>query len=174
MSFDKTRPTFADEDIDGSLNLDGGPGTPYKKAVVEATMAVIDRLITSKKGDHVLVIGRSETIGRAVAKCLLDDDKTVTVAHSKTGNERLRSLISRADIVVSTAPYGTTFPGKWLHNEQILIDVGNNFNLDYWKCINFGSITATPKVGGVGAITRAIIVDRLVDNYESRLVKELS
>ena len=161
-------------DRDRSLAVDGGFGTPYEKAVVEATMAIFDRLIVSSDGDVVLVIGRSDSIGKVIARRLLSIDKTVIVAHSKTRNRGMKSLIDATDVVVSTAPYGTKFPGNLLRRDQILVDIGNNFDLSCWEDNPTGSITTTPKVGGIGVITRAIIMERVVTNYEERILKELN
>lgn len=163
-------------DRDRSLSVDGGFGTPYEKAVVEATMKIFDQRIVSTDGDAVLVIGRSDSIGKVIARRLLGINKTVIVAHSKTGDQRLKSLCDVADVVVSTAPYGTKFRGDLLHGGQILIDIGNNFDLSYWENlqIDAGSIATTPKIGGIGVITRAIIMERVVSNYEERILKELN
>lgn len=163
-------------DHDRSLSVDGGFGTPYEKAVVEAAMMIFDRLIVSSDGDVVLVIGRSDSIGKVIARRLLSIDKTVIVAHSKTSIPRLRRLIDVADVVVSTVPYGVKFPGDLLHRDQILIDIGNNFDLGYWENapMDIGGITTTPRVGGIGVITRAIIMERVVSNYEERILKELN
>ena len=163
-------------DCDRSLAIDGGFGTPYEKAVVEAAMMIFDRRIVSTDGDAILIIGRSDSIGKVIARRLLGIDKTVIVAHSKTGSQRLKSLIDVADVVVSTAPYGTKFPGDLLHGGQILIDIGNNFDLSYWENlpIDAESIATTPKVGGIGVITRAIIMERVATNYEERILKELN
>ena len=80
------------------LNLDGGCAIP---CTAEAIMCMLHAYGIPISGQDVCVIGRSDRVGRPVAKLMLNEDATVTVMHSKTKD--IQRHIEKADIVIACA-----------------------------------------------------------------------
>ena len=78
------------------LNLDGGYTI---SCTAEAIMCMLHGYGIPISGQDVCVIGRSDRVGRPVAKLMLNEDATVTVMHSKTKD--IRRHIAKADIVIA-------------------------------------------------------------------------
>lgn len=160
------------KDVDGftthntgalSLNVDGNiPCTPK---------GVIDLLKFYKipmAGKDVLIINRSNIVGKPLAQLMLRENATVTIAHSATKN--LKEKIKAADIVVT----GVGIP-DFLHDEDfsddtIIIDISINFKNgkmcgdvhkeDYEDLATRCHITPVP--GGIGLTTVMSLIDNLI------------
>ena len=112
------------------------------------------------KGARVLVIGRSEIVGRPVARMLTDKDATVTLCHSKSDKNHVLDLLWRADLVIIAVGVASAFSRKQCPN-AIVIDVGIN-RTENGICGDFvemeeycsGDVWSTPVPGGVGLLTR--------------------
>lgn len=118
-------------------------------------------------GKHALVIGRSNQVGRPMAHLLLQENCTVTVAHSKT--EGLTALCRSADIVVAAAGRAEMVRGNWIKPGAIIIDVGiNRITSAGGKAQLAGDVAfeealevaaaITPVPGGVGPMTIACLM----------------
>ena len=113
---------------------------------------------------NVVVVGRSELVGRPVAQMLINENCTVTVCHSKTNNLNLHT--KSADILVSA----TGFAGlvSEVKEGAILIDVGLNYDSKVVRGdIDFNAVlpicaAITPVPGGVGPMTVAMLMKNLV------------
>ena len=118
-------------------------------------------------GLDALVIGRSNIVGKPMARLLLNESCTVTVAHSRTRD--LPSLVRRADIVVAAAGRPEMVKGDWLKPGATVIDVGINRidagegktrlvgDVDFASAVEVaGAITPVP--GGVGPMTIAVLL----------------
>lgn len=134
------------------------------------------------KGKNALVIGRSELVGKPVAKMLLDADMTVTIAHSKTPKCELLKAFVNADLVVSAAGKQDLITEEdalqfWKDNRhyicdsfefkhnRIIVDVSINRDKDGKLCGDFSeefkqkySEYYTPVPGGVGPMTVAMLM----------------
>lgn len=156
------------KDVDGfhpyniGLLQNGSPN-----AVIAATPKGIMRLISTTavplKGKQALVIGRSRIVGKPVAMLLLQQDCTVTVAHSKTAN--LPELVKQSDIVVAACGCPEMVKGEWIKDGAVIIDVGINHkegclcgDVDFNEAIKHASFI-TPVPGGVGPMTIAMLLD---------------
>src|SRR5262249_57486713 len=73
-------------------------------------------------GKDALVIGRSNLVGKPMAQLLLQENCTVTIAHSKT--KGLSELGRRADILIAAIGRAETVRGDWIKNGATVIDVG--------------------------------------------------
>lgn len=112
-------------------------------------------------GAHVVVIGRSEIVGKPVAKLLTDADATVTLCHSKTKD--IDRFTHAADLIICAV-------GKehFLNCYSLycpIIDVGINFNNEgklVGDCFNTEDRLVTPVPGGVGLLTRCALLDNIV------------
>ena len=115
---------------------------------------------------NCLIIGRSEVVGKPLAKLLLNENATVTIAHSYT--ENLQDFTKKADIIILAVGKPNFLNGDFISENSIVIDVGINYlNGKLTGDCDFESILAktpyiTPVPGGIGPVTSAIILDNLV------------
>lgn len=150
--------SFKELDVDGVTDA-----SPYIPAVAQATNEIINSL-GGAAGKMVTVIGRG--VGSAIAGSLIAQDATVVVAHSKTTQSQFESLLHASDVVICAAR-GATFSTKlfWCRPDSYLIDIGNCFDVDPMDVDGPWTLRITPRKNGVGVITRAILLDRVADNY---------
>lgn len=118
-------------------------------------------------GKHALVIGRSNQVGRPMAHLLLQENCTVTIAHSRT--EDLATLCRAADIVIAAAGRAELVRGDWIKPGAAVIDVGINRvpveggktrlagDVAFDEAIEVASVI-TPVPGGVGPMTIACLM----------------
>jgi methylenetetrahydrofolate dehydrogenase (NADP+) / methenyltetrahydrofolate cyclohydrolase len=118
-------------------------------------------------GQRVVVVGRSNIVGKPVAALFLGEDCTVTLAHSKTRD--LPGEVRRADIVIAAVGKPEMVKGDWIEDGAVVIDVGINRierdgkgklvgDVDYASCYpKVGAITPVP--GGVGPMTIALLLN---------------
>ncbi|SEL02573.1 methylenetetrahydrofolate dehydrogenase (NADP+) / methenyltetrahydrofolate cyclohydrolase [Colwellia chukchiensis] len=118
-------------------------------------------------GKHVVVIGRSNIVGKPVAMLLLQENCTVTITHSRTRN--LPEVCRQADIVVAAVGIAEFVKADWIKEGATVIDVGINRvithdgkyklvgDVDYQAVIE-GCGAITPVPGGVGPMTIACLL----------------
>lgn len=151
------------KDIDGFHPLSQlNPCTPQ---------GIIDYLISENikiEGKNALVIGRSNIVGKPMAKLLLNKNATVTIAHSRTKKDDLLALLTRADIVVVAVGKKWFISDEPLKESAVIIDVGIN-RVDG---VLFGDVKPernvalqTPVPGGVGLLTRLRLLKNLLEAY---------
>ena len=147
------------------------------EAVIAATPKGVLRLIKSTQvelaGKHAVIIGRSNIVGKPMASLLLNQDCTVTVAHSKTID--LPALVRQADIVVAACGCEKLVKGDWVKDGAVLIDVGINRGSDGRLCgdIDFEALAGrdvwiTPVPGGVGPMTVAMLLENTWRAYKNQ------
>ena len=161
-----------DKDVDGFTDVNIGKmyGTG-KDFIIPCTPRGILRLLDEYKinvdGKNVVVIGRSNIVGKPIAHMLMKKNATVTICHSHTQN--ISKFTQGADVVIS-ATGKIKIMGDMLKPGCVLIDVGmqhdENGNLcgdcDFESCSRVaGYITPTP--GGVGPMTIAGLMMNIVD-----------
>lgn len=122
-------------------------------------------------GKHAVIVGRSELVGRPLAKMLLDRDCTVTVAHSKTKN--LRHVTSQADILVSaTGKMNLINRFNIKPDVDAVINVGFAFDengkmkgdVDVEDVMRI-TPNCMPIVGSTGLLTRLALLDNTVNAW---------
>lgn len=121
-------------------------------------------------GQHAVVIGRSNIVGKPMAQLLLQESCTVTIAHSRTRD--LPGLCRTADILVAAVGRPERVRGDWVKPGAVLIDVGSNrvpreaeetpklvgdVALD-----EVAQSAITPVPGGVGTMTIACLLRNTV------------
>jgi methylenetetrahydrofolate dehydrogenase (NADP+)/methenyltetrahydrofolate cyclohydrolase len=125
-------------------------------------------------GRHAVVVGRSTLVGRPMAQLLLDQNCTVTVAHSRTRD--LAATVREGDIVVAAIGRAETIRGSWLKPGAVVIDVGTTRvaapergpgktrlvgDVAYVEAAEVaGAITPVP--GGVGPMTITMLMANTV------------
>lgn len=122
------------------------------------------------KGKQVVIVGRSNIVGRPLASLLLNNDATISVCHSKT--ENLKQVAKTADILISAVGKPNFINSSFIKENAVVIDVGINrdknnkltgdvdFEDVFDKC-NF--ITPVPK--GVGPMTIAMLLQNTLNLF---------
>ena len=119
-----------EKDVDGfhPINVGRLNSGEFDKALVPCTPAGCVVLAKSADGDltgkHVVVVGRSNIVGKPAAQLFLAENCTVTIAHSRTRS--LAELVKTADIVVAAVGRPEMIKGDWIKPGAIIIDVGIN------------------------------------------------
>ncbi len=116
-------------------------------------------------GKNVVVLGRSNIVGRPLADALINRNATVTLCHSKTIN--LEEYTKRADILISAVGKANLITKDMVKKDFIGIDVGINvvngkLTGDFSKDVEEKASYLTPVPGGVGPMTVAMIIDNLI------------
>ena len=174
---------FTLNDVDGFTHINMGllaTGIePYHRPCTPSgVMRLLEEYNIHLEGKNALVIGRSNIVGRPMAMMLEHAGCTVTVAHSKTTKDSLIENFVSADIVVSAVGKRNVvsdaefLPSKRL-KDKILIDVGMNRDENGKLCGDFSeelkqkAAYYTPVVGGVGAMTVAMLMQNVIEYYEN-------
>ncbi len=132
---------------------------------------------TELSGKEVVVVGRSNIVGQPVAKLLLNEDATVTVAHSRTAN--LGEVTRRADVLVVAIGKERFITADMIKPGAVVIDVGVNRDsrtgklcgdVDFEEAQHVAS-KITPVPGGVGPMTIACLMENTVECFENRVNK---
>ena len=142
-----------------------------KDCVLPCTPAGVMRLLDSigidLSGKDAVVVGRSNIVGKPVAKLLMDRHATVTMAHSRTVN--LAEVTRKADVLVVAVGKAGLITGEMVKPGAVVIDVGMNRDAEGHLCgdVDFASCLPvsgwiTPVPGGVGPMTIAMLMKNTV------------
>lgn len=125
-------------------------------------------------GKHCVIIGRSNIVGKPLAQLMLQSDATVTVCHSKTPN--LEAFTRQADILVVAAGRAQLISASMVKPGAVVVDVGMNRDAHGKLCgdVCFNEVqeiasAITPVPGGVGPMTRAMLMWNVLKAAERRL-----
>lgn len=162
-----------EKDVDGFHPVNVGKVTTGQKdAMVSCTplgciLLINDVLGNDLSGKKALVIGRSNIVGKPVANLLIQQNATVTIAHSRTSN--LKEECKQADIIVAAVGKPLLVKGDWIKPGAVIIDVGINRttqgdgstklvgDVDFESAKTIAS-AITPVPGGVGPMTIACLL----------------
>lgn len=161
-----------EKDVDGFHPVNVGKlATGQSDAMVSCTplgciMLIKDVLGNDLSGKKALVIGRSNIVGKPVANLLVQQNATVTIAHSRTKD--LKAECQQADIIVAAVGKPELVKGDWIKPGAVVIDVGiNRITKDgstkLVGDVEFSSASQTasaitPVPGGVGPMTIACLL----------------
>lgn len=168
-----------EKDVDGFHILNVGGLWTSTECVKPCTPAGIIELIKSTgvsiSGKHAVVVGRSNIVGKPVAKLLLDENASVTIAHSRTAD--LRAMTLQADILVAAVGKENVITADMVKPGAIVIDVGMNRRADGTLCgdVDFDAVSElagwiTPVPGGVGPMTIAMLMSNTVECFIKRAI----
>jgi methylenetetrahydrofolate dehydrogenase (NADP+) / methenyltetrahydrofolate cyclohydrolase len=150
----------------------GQPG--FKACTPFGCIKLIETTGVPLRGKHAVVIGRSNTVGKPMALMLLQANATVTICHSGTAD--LAAHTRGADIVVAAVGKRDTLRADMVKPGAIVIDVGMNRNDAGKLCgdVDFAGVREvagwiTPVPGGVGPMTRAMLLVNTLKAAERRL-----
>ena len=136
----------------------------------KSVVTILNSLNINLEGMNVVVIGRSNIVGKPVGALLLKENCTVTMCHSKTKN--LREVCKRSDILVVAIGKAKFIDDSFVKEGAIVIDVGTNSvqgkitgDVDFDKVIDKASFV-TPVPGGVGALTTTLLMKNACEAIE--------
>ena len=164
---DRFRP---DKDVDGFHPVNVGRLSTGTGGLVPCTplgiMKLLDSVIDDYRGLNVVVIGKSNIVGKPVAMLLLEREATVMVTHIETRN--LPDVARAADIIVAAAGAPHLVRGYWVKPGAVVIDVGISRVTDHDGTTKIVGDCATheldharavtPVPGGVGPMTIACLL----------------
>ncbi len=161
-----------EKDVDGLTVINAGRLAAGLPGLVPCTplgcLLLLQDVVPGLTGLHAVVIGRSNLVGKPIAQLLLQQNCTVTMAHSKTRD--LAALCRTADILVAAVGRPEMVKGDWIKPGAVVIDVGINRvpsitpgktrlvgDVAYAEAAQIaGKITPVP--GGVGPMTIACLL----------------
>ena len=122
-------------------------------------------------GKNCVIVGRSNIVGKPLAALMLQNNATVTVCHSKTGN--LASVCRSADILVAAVGRSKFITADMVRENAVVIDVGINRDENGKLCgdVDFDAVKdkasfITPVPGGCGPMTIAMLMQNTVKACE--------
>ncbi len=135
-------------------------------------LLLLDEYGIDPAGQHVVIVGRSNIVGRPLSQMMLNRNATVTVCHSKTKN--LEQIIKTADILIS-AVGKNIIEGKMLKSDCVVVDVGifkdengkTRGDVDFESASQIASYIS-PVPGGVGPMTIASLMLNTVELFEKQ------
>jgi methylenetetrahydrofolate dehydrogenase (NADP+) / methenyltetrahydrofolate cyclohydrolase len=175
------------KDVDGFHPLNMGklllgendgffPCTPY------GIVILLNRFALPVEGKHVVIVGRSNIVGKPLAALLMqkrkDANATVTVAHSHT--ESLQRLCREADVLIAAIGKPHFIKKEMVKEGAIVIDVGiNRLDRHIVGDVDFESVAPlckaiSPVPGGVGPMTIAMLLSNTFLSYQRHLEKVLN
>lgn len=157
------------ETIDPKKDVDGF--SPLSRFAPCTPKGIIDYLSDegfSFKGSNAVILGRSNIVGKPIAKMLLERNANVTVLHSKTSDEDRHFYLSHADlIIVAIGKEGYLDHGYHLKESAWVVDVGINRGEDgklHGDCLPGLKVAKqTPVPKGVGLLTRIALMENLLE-----------
>ncbi len=153
----------------------------YLPCTPHGVLQILRAYSITTAGKHVVVVGRSEIVGKPMAALLVQKtgplgpeyaNATVTLCHSRSGD--LIEQLAAADIVVAAVGQPQMIRGSQLRPGVVVIDVGINHteqglvgDVDFASCEEIAS-AITPVPGGIGPLTVAMLLDNTLRAAESQ------
>ena len=170
-----------DKDVDGFNEINMGKLVLGEEGNVACTPRGIISLLRynniEMEGKDVLIINRSNIVGKPLAHLFLKENATVTIAHSKTKD--LHKKIKKADIVVTGVGIPNFLTYKNFKKGTTIVDVAINFDennkmcgdvrkTDYNKLVK-RKCNITPVPGGVGQMTVLELIEQTIEIAERKM-----
>ncbi len=160
-----------EKDVDGFHPMNVGKLCTGQKELVSCTPAGIIELLKRSDveiaGKECVVVGRSNIVGKPMALLLLEENATVTVAHSRT--ENLKEVTKRADILIVAIGKQQFITDEYVRDGATVIDVGIHRDANNKLCgdVDFDQVkeltnAITPVPGGVGPMTIVMLMKNCV------------
>lgn len=134
-------------------------------------MELLDAINYDLNGKEVVVVGRSNNVGKPVALLALQKNATVTIAHSRTTN--LKEVCARADVLIAAVGKAEMITADYVKEGAVVIDIGINRKADGKLCgdVKFDEVAPktsaiTPVPGGVGPMTVTLLMKNTVEAYK--------
>ena len=160
-----------EKDIDGITPYSAGKlllGFPsFVPSTAAAVMAVLERTHTPLEGKHVVVLGRSNVVGKPLSILLLQRHATVTICHSRTTN--LSDLTRQGDVLVAAVGRANMVTAEMGRPGATVIDVGINARPEGgivgdgdFEAVQTVAGAVTPTPGGVGPLTNVLLLKQCI------------
>ena len=168
-----------DKDVDGFHPLNVAALWQKQPCTLPCTPKGIIKMLKAAgveiKGKRAVVIGRSNIVGLPVAKLLLDENATVTIAHSRTAD--LPSVTREADILIVAIGRPRFVTADMVKDGAAVIDVGVNRDPETGKLcgdVDFAAIepkasVITPVPGGVGPMTICCLMENTIECFLNKM-----
>ena len=168
--FNTMVPTHFDVDGFGEINFKSVMTTgtaPHLPATPKGIMTLLRNYKIPIEGKHVVIVGRSNIVGKPLAQMMLKENATVTICHSKT--ENLERITKTADILVVATGKPKFINETHISEGVTIIDVGIN-KTENGICgdVDFDRVkdkcyAITPVPGGVGPMTVYSLIENLIN-----------
>lgn len=156
----------ANKDVDGFHIINTGKLMRGMDCIMPCTplgvMEMLSAINYPLEGKQVVVVGRSNLVGKPLAIMMLQANATVSICHSKTKN--LKEICQTADVLVAAVGKAKFITSDMIKEGAVLIDVGINRvdgklygDIDFDNCLEKAS-KITPVPGGVGRMTIALLM----------------
>ena len=167
-----------EKDVDGFHPLNVAALWQKQPCVLPCTPKGIIKMLKEAgveiAGKRAVVIGRSNIVGLPVSKLLLDENATVTIAHSRTQN--LAELTRNAEILVVAIGRPKFVTADMVGDGAVVIDVGVNRDPETGKLcgdVDYAAVepkasVITPVPGGVGPMTITCLMENTVECFKAR------
>ncbi len=136
-------------------------------------MVLLEKINYDLDGKEVVVVGRSNIVGKPVALLCLQKNATVTIAHSKTKD--LKKICSRADVLITAIGKPKFFNHEYIKDDAIVLDVGINRDENNKLCgdVDFEDVkdkvkAITPVPGGIGPMTITMLMQNTIEAFYKR------
>ena len=158
-------------DVDGFHPINVGKLSIGEDCFISCTpygvVKMLEEYNIDVQGKNVVIIGRSNIVGKPLIQCMLKKNGTVTVCHSKTQN--IKEITKNADILIAALGKAKFVTADMVKDGAVIIDVGINRN-DEGKLVgdvDFENVEKkasyiTPVPGGVGPMTIAMLMTNVV------------
>ena len=148
-----------------------GEEDTFKSCTPYGVVELLKRYELPISGQDVVIVGRSNIVGKPLAALLINESATVQVCHSRTKN--LEEKVKQADIVVAAVGIAKFIKGSMIKDGAVVIDVGINRledgtlcgDVDYEEAKEKASYI-TPVPGGVGPMTIAMLMKNTLISFE--------
>lgn len=164
------------KDVDGLTTENIGRLFDGKDAFTPCTalgvMELFKRYNIDLKGKHAVILGRSKLVGKPLIACLLNENATVTVCHSKT--ENLSAITKKADILIVAIGKKYFVTKDMVRKGTVVIDVGINVeDGKIYGDVNFDDVKSkasymTPVPNGVGRMTVISLMKNVIKAYQQQ------
>lgn len=159
------------KDVDGFHPINIGRLALNRQTFISCTphgiLKMLQEYNINLKGANVVILGRSNIVGKPLAQVLLNNDATITICHSKTKN--IDKITKNADILISAIGKAKFVTKDMVKQGAVVIDVGINRGEDGKLVgdVDFANVSKkasyiTPVPGGVGPMTVAMLLHNVV------------
>ena len=133
-------------------------------------MVLLDEINYDLTGKEVVVVGRSNIVGKPVALLCLQKNATVTIAHSRTAN--LKEVCKRADVLIAAVGKAKMINHEYVKEGAVVLDVGINRDENNKLCgdVDFEDVkdlvsAITPVPGGIGPMTITMLLQNTLEAF---------
>lgn len=139
------------KDVDGFTDVNVGKTLLGLDSIVSCTplgiMKIFDYYNIDVQGKDIIMVGRSNIVGKPMSSLLINKGATVTTCNSKTNN--LKEKIKSSDIVIIATGQTKLFDSTYFSNGQIIVDVGVNFTEEGIQCGDINTDDVMSKLNNI-------------------------